>query len=178
MNKILLKVGFASLASVLAFLPASLTAERVSVINSGLEINHNQLVSKVIVPAIQVKVQPKLHHHRKAHADLKVVSHPHKPAYLCQFTGRAFLNGQPYGNAKISIWITSPRIEETRTLTTRSDGTYNVNFAMDGVDNEPVDWEIRGLTADMKTFKMAGRRILVQGEHLISIVQPVEFLAD
>lgn len=177
MNKLLLKAGFTALAGLVILIPVSLTAED-GIFNSNLQNSTKlTLVAPVNLAApglLAAKQLKKVHLVSKEPKALTA----HKPAYLCRFSGIATLNGELVKNAQISIWITSPRIEETRTLKTGPDGAYTANFAMDGVINEPVDWEIRGLTVDMKTFKASGRRILMQDEHLITVEQPVEFLAD
>jgi hypothetical protein len=99
------------------------------------------------------------------------------PMLLCHFTGKAAYQGQPVAHAELAMWVMSPRGYEIRRFHTAADGAFDVWMTVKATMNEPVDWEIRGQTIDLKTVQLSGRHIVLQGESTFPIDNTLEFIA-
>jgi hypothetical protein len=178
--------GFASIITLISFIQSPFITERSTWFH---RLSRPQaepvLVTPApmpVVPAAAVRKtaasQPQLH---RAKAVRKVASPLHRdtaPSFMCRFSGRTTLNGRPAPDAQVFLWVTTPLAEERRVVRTSADGSYALNFMIKARANEPVDWEIQAQTAETKASPVAGRRILLHDEQVVSIEQGVDLQAD
>jgi hypothetical protein len=94
--------------------------------------------------------------------------------YTYTFTGKATYEGQPLANASVEIRVTSEYAAEFHMVTTGRDGRYSLSVPVTGKPNEPLSWEIRGLTADLKQANTEGHQILTH-EHEVEMITPLVF---
>ena len=164
MNNILFKVWFGSILSLLGTLLPTWT------------LQEKQVFLKP-VPAQVVKASP-------AVAPKLVLAHQPKAApairteYRCTFLGTATYQGRPYENAKLVFWLTTPNGHQVYQLQTASDGSYSLSVSVEANPNDPIDWEIRGQTADLKVVNLAGRQIAMLDHSLVAIEASLAFAND
>ena len=96
----------------------------------------------------------------------------------CELSGQAIDQGLPYGNAEIDFWISSPRGEELRHIKTQPDGTYHLVVTIPVKWDEPLDWELKALTTDLKVLHRSGRHIVREEEPTVLVKNILEFPAD
>ena len=168
MNSIFLKLWFGTILSLLssllptwtlqdrtmAYKPVVVVSAKASERISALKVS----VPKVSSPAAQPNQQKGL-----------------RSFYFCSFTGKATYKGQPYENAKLLFWITTPNGQEFHELQTAQDGSYELKVPVSANINDPIDWEIKGETPDFKTIERAGRQIALQGQSMIAVQASLEF---
>jgi hypothetical protein len=94
--------------------------------------------------------------------------------YSYTFTGTATYEGQPLANASVQIRLTSEYAADFHTVTTGPDGRYSLSVPVTGKPNDPLSWEIRGLTFDLKQANLEGHQILTQ-EHAVKMDNPLVF---
>jgi hypothetical protein len=99
-------------------------------------------------------------------------------AILCNLSGQAIYQGVPYGHADIDFWVTSARGQEMRHIKTNADGSYQVAFLVDAKADEPLDWELRARTQDLKFLHRTGRQIVRDDESPIAVHNVLKFVAD
>ena len=63
-------------------------------------------------------------------------------------------------------------------LQTASDGSYSLSVSVEANPNDPIDWEIRGQTADLKVVNLAGRQIAMLDHSLVAIEASLAFAND
>jgi hypothetical protein len=168
MNSLLFKAWLGAVISLLSSLvPTWLIQENATALKP---------MSSVVVRVAPIPVTPQVASSQK-HTSVNVEK-ASQPAFLYSFSGVAMEREMPVANAKMALWITTPWGHELHEFQTAADGSYNLTLPIYAKANEPVDWEIRGQTSDLKTIDRIGRKIAMGGEKLVSIHNTLNFIAD
>jgi hypothetical protein len=170
MNSLLVKVWFGAVLSLLsALVPTWLHREK-----TVISMPQAVLMAPVkVTPAVRKPVVAVRPHVRARLQPLQAMS-----AVRFELHGRVTANGLPYNQAGLDLWITSPRSQEMRHITTQPDGSFRLTLEMELRANEPVDWEIKAQDVGLKTIHCAGRHIALQGEHSFDVENVLAFTAD
>lgn len=94
--------------------------------------------------------------------------------YTYMFQGKAVNHGEPCANARVTLEIVTPRSRLTRHAVTAKDGSYAIALSIQGWEQEPVDWQISGVSSDLKTVEYMGRHILMD-DPAITVGYTLEF---
>jgi hypothetical protein len=162
MNNILFKAWFGTILSLLgSLLPTWTTQDK-------------PLAAKAPVAIVAVA---------QAHRDTLFHKKPAAPSVvypttLCTFTGTTRFDGIPNGNAQVFLWITTPSGHEVHELTLAADGSFGLSLNVRAKTNEPIDWEIRGVSVGCRMLQRAGRQIVMDDRIPIAVDNTLEFVAD
>lgn len=102
----------------------------------------------------------------------------HRYTYI--FEGKASLHNKPCPNASVLVRLSSGDRTVTKGTVTESDGSYNLQVAIDAEEHAAVDWTMEAYTADFDRVELSGRQIVqraeIEKQTPVTVTNPVDFV--